>query len=162
MKNLKEIIMKFVFLLTACVSIAAVVLICLFLFTSGIPAIAEIGPLKIFVRNNMEACKQPLRNFSDDSRVDICNGRRLDFGSTDRYTLRGILAKFCPKPLYAVIKPAVNLMAGIPSVVYGFFGLVVLVPFVRENIGGSGRGMGVLTASGLLGIDDSSDNNKRF
>ncbi|MGN0577583.1 MAG: phosphate ABC transporter permease subunit PstC, partial [Ruminiclostridium sp.] len=49
-----------------------------------------------------------------------------------------------------IMKPAVSLMAGIPSVVYGFFGLVVLVPFVRENIGG--RGMSVLTASVLLGI----------
>ena len=48
------------------------------------------------------------------------------------------------------MKPAVSLMAGIPSVVYGFFGLVVLVPFVREQIGG--RGMSVLTASVLLGL----------
>ena len=60
------------------------------------------------------------------------------------------MARFCPKRLYRPIKSAVNLMAGIPSVVYGFFGLVVLVPLVRETLGG--RGMSVLTASVLLGL----------
>ena len=46
MKNVKENIMRFVFILAACVSIAAVALICIFLFANGIPAIAKIGPLK--------------------------------------------------------------------------------------------------------------------
>ena len=60
------------------------------------------------------------------------------------------MARFAPKSIYAPLKAAVNLMAGIPSVVYGFFGLVVLVPFIRETFGG--RGMSVLTASVLLGL----------
>ena len=60
------------------------------------------------------------------------------------------MARFCPKGLYRIMKPAINLMAGIPSVVYGFFGLVILVPLVRDYIGG--RGLSVLTASILLGL----------
>ena len=60
------------------------------------------------------------------------------------------MAKFCPKKLYRVLKPAVELLAGIPSVVYGFFGMVILVPFVREVFGGDGNS--ILTASILLGI----------
>ncbi len=60
------------------------------------------------------------------------------------------LAYFCPKKIYPVVKAGVELMAGIPSVVYGFFGLVVIVPFVRSNIGG--KGYSILTASILLGI----------
>ena len=60
------------------------------------------------------------------------------------------MAYFCPKFIYKPMKSAIHLMAGIPSVVYGFFGLVVLVPFVRETFGG--RGMSVLTASVLLGL----------
>ncbi|KXT73846.1 Phosphate transport system permease protein PstC [Streptococcus gallolyticus] len=60
------------------------------------------------------------------------------------------MAYFCPNKLYKPLKAGINLMAGIPSVVYGFFGLVVLVPFVRDYIGG--YGMGVLTAAILLGI----------
>ena len=60
------------------------------------------------------------------------------------------MARFCPEGLYRIMKPAINLMAGIPSVVYGFFGLVILVPLVRDYIGG--RGLSVLTASILMGL----------
>ena len=60
------------------------------------------------------------------------------------------LAKFCPKGLYKILKPATELMAGVPSVVYGFFGLVVLVPLVQNIFGVAGNTM--LTASVLLGI----------
>ena len=60
------------------------------------------------------------------------------------------LAKFCPKRLYQVLNPAVRLMAGIPSIVYGFFGLMVIVPAVQQLTATSGKGL--LTASVLLGI----------
>ncbi len=60
------------------------------------------------------------------------------------------MVKFCNKRAYKVIKPAVELMAGIPSIVYGFFGLVVIVPVFQHIFGGSGKGL--LTASLLLGI----------
>ena len=54
------------------------------------------------------------------------------------------------RKLYKILKPAVELMAGIPSIVYGFFGLVVIVPIMQKLMGGSGKS--VLTASILLGI----------
>ena len=60
------------------------------------------------------------------------------------------LAKYCPKKWYRILKGGVDLLAGIPSVVYGFFGLVVLVPMVRDTFGGNGNS--ILTASLLLGI----------
>jgi len=60
------------------------------------------------------------------------------------------MARYCPKRLYRILKPAINLLAGIPSIVYGFFGLVVIVPFIRDTFGGTGSSM--LTASILLGI----------
>jgi len=60
------------------------------------------------------------------------------------------MARFCPKKLYRFLKPTIDLLAGIPSVVYGFFGLMVIVPFVRNTFGGSGSGM--LSASIVLGI----------
>ena len=61
------------------------------------------------------------------------------------------LARFCPARLYKVIKPAINLMAGIPSIVYGFFGLVVIVPVMQDIFPGT-SGKSILTASILLGI----------
>ena len=60
------------------------------------------------------------------------------------------MAKFCPPKVYKLLKPAVELMAGIPSIVYGFFGLMVIVPFAQNVVGGSGKSM--FTASVLLGI----------
>src|SRR5699024_1217823 len=60
------------------------------------------------------------------------------------------LARFCPDRLYRVLNPAVRLMAGIPSIVYGFFGLMVIVPAVQQLTATSGKGL--LTASVLLGI----------
>ena len=61
------------------------------------------------------------------------------------------MARFCPEGLYKLLKPVVNLLAGIPSIVYGFFGLVVLVPFIREHFKNS-NGQSILCASILLGI----------
>ena len=59
------------------------------------------------------------------------------------------MAKFCNERVYKIVKPAVDLLAGIPSVVYGFFGMVVLVPTFRNMFG---NGNCVFTASILLGI----------
>ena len=60
------------------------------------------------------------------------------------------MAKFCPPKLHQIMKPAVDLLAGIPSIVYGFFGLVVITPMIRNAFGGSGKN--ILTACILLGI----------
>ena len=60
------------------------------------------------------------------------------------------LAKFCPEKLYKILKPSIEILAGIPSVVYGFFGLMVIVPFMRNIFGGNGSC--IFTASLLLGM----------
>lgn len=150
MSKFKEILMEILFLLAACVSILAVILICLFLFANGIPAMGEIGVFDFLLGEKWSPSK------------DIYGILPMILGSiyvTAGAILIGVpigilaaifMAKFCPKWLYRFLKPAVDLLAGIPSVVYGFFGLVVIVPFVRETFGGDG--MSILTASILLGI----------
>jgi len=150
MIKLKEDLMKIVFLLSACVSIAAVLLICVFLFANGVPAISEIGLFRFLLGTQWK----PTNNIYGILPMIIgsiyVTAGALVIGVPVGILTAIFMAWFCPKWLYKIMKSAVNLMAGIPSVVYGFFGLVVLVPFVRNVFGG--RGMSVLTASLLLGL----------
>ncbi len=152
MRRYKESVMKFVFLLAALVSIVAVLLICVFMFANGVPAMAEVGFFDFFLGKNWAPTDQPA---SYGIFPMILGSLYITAGAILIGVPIGILtavflARFCPKPLYRVLKPAVELLAGIPSVVYGFFGLVVLVPFVRNTFGGDGSS--ILTASLLLGV----------
>ena len=150
MKRISEILMHVAFLLCACVSILAVALICLFLFANGLPAIAEIGPLQ-FLAGLRWRPSQDLYGILPMiiGSIYVTAGAIL-VGVPIGLLCAVFMARFCPKPLYRIIRPVVNLMAGIPSIVYGFFGLVVLVPLMQQLFGGSGKS--VLTASVLLGI----------
>ena len=150
MKNLKEQLMHAVFLLSACVSILCVAMICAFLFANGIPAIGKIGVLNFLTGEKWK----PGNNLFGILPM-ILGSIYVTAGAVIIGVPIGILtavfmSKFCPKPVYKVVKPAIDLLAGIPSVVYGFFGMVVIVPVVSQLFGGSGKSM--LTASILLGI----------
>ena len=142
--------MKCVFLLTACVSIAAVVLICIFMFANGLPASGKIGPLNFLLGEKWK----PMNNIFGILPMIIgsiyVTAGAIIIGVPIAFFTSVYLAKFCNERLYKILKPAVELMAGIPSIVYGFFGLVVIVPIMQKVMGGSGKS--VLTASVLLGI----------
>ncbi|MCL2420303.1 MAG: phosphate ABC transporter permease subunit PstC [Defluviitaleaceae bacterium] len=158
--KLRERVMEKVFLICACTSILAIFLICLFLFASGIPAILEVGIFD-FLGGTEWA---PQRRYPA---VPLFGILPMIVGSI--YFMLGaiilgvpvgiftaiFLAFMCPKRLYIIMKPMVNLLAGIPSVVYGFFGIVVIVPLIREisiRTTGGGTGASILAASILLGI----------
>jgi phosphate transport system permease protein len=150
MKQIKERLMQAVFLLAACTSILSVLLICLFLFVNGIPTIGKIGVFDFLLGTQWK----PSNNIYGIlpmilGSVYVTAGAVL-IGVPIGVLTAVFMAKFCPKRLYQVLKPMVELLAGIPSVVYGFFGMVVLVPVVRNLFGGHGSSM--LTASLLLGI----------
>ncbi len=150
MKNFKEKSMKVVFAAAAAVSIAAVVLICIFLFANGMPAIAKIGVFKFLFGKEWRPENNIFGIFPMIVGSIYVTAGALIIGVPIGILTAVFLARFCPAGLYKIIKPGVNLMAGIPSVVYGFFGLTVIVPFVRNTFGG--RGMSLLTASVLLGL----------
>ena len=146
----KENAMRAVFALTACVSIAAVVLICVFLFASGIPTMKTVG-LGNFLFGMTWSPGQGLYGiFQMIVASIIVTAGAILFGVPLGLLCAVFLARFCPKRLYRVLKPAAELLAGIPSIVYGFFGLVVIVPLMQSLFGGSGKG--ILTASIMLGI----------
>ena len=150
LNKLKEAAMRIIFLISACVSIIAVVVICVFLFVNGVPAMAEIGFFDFLLGETW----RPTSGLYGIMPM-ILGSIYVTAGAIIVGVPLGLLtalfmAYFCPPKLYKVLKPAVELMAGIPSVVYGFFGLVVMVPLVRTTLGG--RGTSMLTASLLLGI----------
>ncbi|MEE0929848.1 MAG: phosphate ABC transporter permease subunit PstC [Acutalibacteraceae bacterium] len=152
MVKYKEKIMHIVFLCAALVSIAAVILICLFLFVNGIPAMTKIGMFDFLLGTKWAPSNEPA---SFGIWPMILGSIYITTGAVILGVPIGImtaicLSRFCNKKVYKIIKPAIDLLAGIPSVVYGFFGMVVLVPFIREFFGGNGYG--ILTASILLAI----------
>ena len=139
--------MHIVFFIAACASILAVALICIFLFANGIPAIREIGFVK-FITGDIW---RPGNNMFGISTM-IVGSLYVTAGAIIIGVPIGILtsvfmAMYCPKRIYGPLKAATELLAGIPSVVYGFFGLVVVVPIMRQ-LGQSLRAAGVVEKAG--------------
>jgi phosphate transport system permease protein len=152
MKINTEKLMHAVFFITALVSILAVALICVFLFINGIPAMREIGFLD-FLLGRLWAPMNSPPSFGIFSMIVgsiYVTAGAIIIGVPIGVLTAIFLAKYCPPHFYRIIKPAIQLLAGIPSVVYGFFGLMVIVPFVRANFDVSGYS--ILSASILLGI----------
>jgi len=148
----RELAAKILFIVSASAAILAVGLICVFLFMQGLPSIWNIGIINFLTGTNWRPTWEPplfgILPMVVGS-LYVTAGAIL-FGVPIGVFAAVFMAKFCPHPIYKVLKPAINLLAGIPSVVYGYFGMVVLVPFVRENFGGNGNS--ILTASILLGM----------
>lgn len=150
MTQAKELIAKTLFAFAAAISVAAVLVICVFIFGNGIPAIAEIGLINFLIGTTWQPSS------------DVYGIGVMVLGSL--YVMAGalvigvplgilcavFLACFGGDRVASIAKNGVQLLAGIPSVVYGFFGLVVLVPFIRSNIGGTGQS--ILCASLVLGV----------
>lgn len=150
MQKVKEGIMHALFLICACVSILAVVLICVYLFASGVPAIGEIGVTDFLFGTKWKPSSGYYGIFPMIIGSILVTGIAVVIGVPIGILCALFMSHYCPKKLYRFVKPAINLLAGIPSIVYGFFGLVVIVPIMKELFGGSGKSL--LTAGILLGI----------
>ena len=148
--QLTEIIMKFVFLIFACFSIVAVIVICAFMFANGFPAMAKIGFGNFLLGTEWRPGQNLFGIFPMIVASIYVTAGAMIIGVPIGLLCAVFLTFYCPKKLYAFVKPVVGLLAGIPSIVYGFFGLVIIVPII-QNVFGTG-GKGVLTASILLGI----------
>lgn len=145
-----ERLMQIVFFVAACTSVLAVTLICIFLFANGIPAIAKIGIPDFLLGQKWKPSNNLYGILPFILGSIYVTAGSIVIGVPLALLLSVFLAFYCPKRLYPVLKTMVNLMAGIPSVVYGFFGLVMIVPLMRQITGKDGSTM--LTASILLGI----------
>ena len=150
MKDIKEIIMHIVFLVAACVSILAVALICIFLFANGLPAIAKIGPTAFLTGMKWKPMNEIFGIFPMIVGSICVTGVSLAIGVSIAVFCSVFMAAYCPAKIYRLCQAAVNLMAGVPSIVYGFFGLVLIVPLMNQLTGKDGSTM--LTASIVLAI----------
>ena len=147
--------MHVVFFVCALASIAAVVLICLFLFANGIPAMKEIGLL-----NFLTGAKWKPGNDIYGILPMILGSIYITAGAVVIGVPVGLLtaifmAFYCPKKLYGLLKPCTELLAGSPPTACGFFGMVVIVPCIRTVaalFGADISGSSILAASVLLGI----------
>ncbi len=142
--------MRAVFFCAACFSILAVALICVFLFMNGIPAMKEIGFAEFLLGRRWKPGNDQYGIFPMILGSIYVTAGAIIVGVPVGILTAVFMAEFCPEKLRRIFKPAVDLLAGIPSVVYGFFGLTVIVPFIRNTFGGNGSSM--LAASVLLGI----------
>lgn len=151
-KKTFEGFMKYVFILSAMTSILAIILICVFIFSEGLPFIKEYGLKNFLLGTNWKPSNTPP---SYGILPMILGSLYITLGAIIIGVPIGVLtatylAKFSTKRLYKFLKPCINLMAGIPSIIYGFFALTLIVPLIRNIFGGTG--MNIVTASILLGI----------
>jgi len=156
-RKIREFVMAKVFMVCALISVLALTVIFLFLLVNGLPAIREIGLFNFLFGRIWTPVSHPP---SFGILPMILGSVYITLGAIIVGVPIGIftaifLAYICPKKLYAMLKPAVNLLAGIPSVIYGFFGMVVVVPLVGRIsvlLTGGGTGASIFAASLLLGI----------
>jgi phosphate transport system permease protein len=159
-KNLKDIRnsaikergAEYFFLLCSLMSIGAVLLICFFIFRGAWPTIKSVGLWHFLTFDKWKPTDVPplfgIFNMIAGS-VYVTLGACI-IGVPIGVLSAVYMAKYCPRRIYAVMTQFVSLLAGIPSIIYGFFGMMLIVPFIAEHF--SGNGNSVLAASVVLGI----------
>ena len=146
----KEEVFKYFFLICSILSILFLLLICIFIFKDSLAFIGKVG-VKNFVLNDAWT---PMNVPASYGILPMIIGSVLITAMSCiaavsvSIMVACYLAFDCPKNIYRILKPALNLMTGIPSIVYGFFALTVIVPINRSLFGGTG--MNMLSASILL------------
>ena len=160
-----EKFMQGVFFVAACASVLAVALICIFLFANGIPAIKEIGFVKFITGEMWRPSNELFGIFPMIIGSLYVTAGAVIIGVPIGILTSVFMAMYCPKKIYRPLKAATELLAGIPSVVYGFFGLVVVVPIIRDFgralkdaglIKNAGDGNSILTTSLILAMTESA------
>jgi phosphate transport system permease protein len=147
----RDVFMRGIFIFCAAFSILALGCICVFLFVSGLPFIGRIGFSNFFgTAWNISSELYGILSMLVAS-LYVTALSTIIGGTIGLFTAI-CLFKFCPVKLVPSIRQLINLLAGIPSVIYGLFGLIIIVPFLRDYISPSGMGYGILAASLVLSI----------
>jgi len=150
MKQFREKLSGRIFLALAFSSISALVLITAFIIVNGVPIIAEVGVINFIFGMSWSPSQGEYGIFPM-----IVGSVTVTLGAAIVGVPIGIccsifLTEFAPPALRNLFRPAIQLLAGIPSVVYGFWGLLFIVPFIRNYLGGPG--LSILAGSLILAI----------
>jgi phosphate transport system permease protein len=158
LRDLKEKLMSAVFFASALISIFAVGLICFFLLSNGLPAIMKVGVFRFLLgREWSPSDVPPAFGIFPMILGSLCVTAGAILTGVPVGVLSAVfLAKVCPEKLYRVVKPGVELLAGIPSVVYGFFGMVVIVPVTGNSILSACVLLGIMILPTVVGIAESA------
>lgn len=149
--QVKERIFKYFTMACAGLGIVAVLFICIYLLVTGCPAIAEIGVFKFIFGSTWRPSEGVYGILPMIVNTLYVTAFAILFGVVIGIFAAIFLSRFCPKKLKSVLRQAVNLLSGIPSVIYGFFGITVIVPFFGRFMD-NGSGYGVLASGIVLGI----------
>ena len=140
----------FILMLVALSAITGLAVITLFIFKEGLPIILHVGPSSFFLSTDWSPGQGHFGILSMIvGSAAVMIGSML-IGLVFSLACAIVLTQFCPGKLVSVLKPSIELLAGIPSVVYGFVGVVTLVPLIRIYLGGPG--LSVLAASIVLAV----------
>lgn len=158
MNNFKEKMMSKVFLFSALMSVFAILLICFFLLSNGVPAIFKIGVFDFLLGKEWSPTDTPAVYGIFPM---IVGSIYITIGAIVIGVPIGILtalfvAKDCPKRFYKLVKESINLMAGIPSVVYGFFGIIIVLPIFGNSILSASVLLGIMILPTIIGISTSA------
>ena len=158
--RVKENSYKALFFMSAVLSIRAVITIFVFLFLKGLPAFQKIGFFKfvfggVWNSNSADIFAEELVGTYGILTMIVgsifATVGALIVGGTLGFFTAVFLAKFCPEKLKKVLSSMINLLAGIPSVIYGFIGMKLILPLLG-NFSPNGDGSGLLATSIILGI----------
>ncbi|SKC50908.1 phosphate ABC transporter membrane protein 1, PhoT family [Maledivibacter halophilus] len=140
-KKIYEKIVEIFFLLCACAAIISVIVITIFIFAKGGPAIFKIGILDFLLGKEWMPSADVYGIFPMIVASIYATLGAILLGVPIGVLTAVFLAEIAPDWLSKLVRPAVELLAGIPSVVYGFFGLVVIVPIIDDVFGGGGNSL---------------------
>lgn len=146
----QERFITFALMVAALSAISGLALITVFIFKEGLPIILKTGAQNFFLSSDWDPKEGHFGIFSMIAGSLAVTAGAMTIGSVFGLGLAIVLSQFCPPKLAAFLKPVIELLAGIPSVVYGFMGVVTIVPLIRTYLGGPG--LSVLAASIVLGI----------
>ena len=158
MNKFIEKAMSAVFFTSALTSVLAVVLICLFLFANGIPAMGKIGIFDFLLGREWSPSDTPalFGIFPMILGSLYVTAGAIVIGVPTGVFTAVFLARVCPEKLYKLIKPGVELLAGIPSVVYGFFGMAAIIPLTGNSILSACILLGIMILPTIISIAESS------